>query len=280
MKGIIALDIDGTLTAERYHVPLPVKDFLAGLNAAGWSLIFLTGRPFAWGWESTKDFDFPYFLAVQNGALILEMPAQKICARHYLQISMLPEVEKVLKPFLTGYVIYGGFERNDVCYYKPQHFQPTLLEYLEIRRKMVNETWIALENEDEWPIKDFPSIKCFAKEKEAQLLHTLFESELGLHAPAIRDPLNSAYYVVQATTPEADKGEALKSFIKQMNHKGPVIAAGDDTNDIPMFKVATLSVALGNAPQSVLDAADIRAPSVHEQGIVSGLTEALRRIKC
>ena len=74
MKGVIALDIDGTLTDETHQVPNEVAVFLASLVADGWEIVFITGRTFRWVRNALSHLTFPYHLAVQNGAIILKMP--------------------------------------------------------------------------------------------------------------------------------------------------------------------------------------------------------------
>ena len=44
MKGIIALDIDGTITVEHHSIEPEVVRYLSGLAAEGWKMIFITGR--------------------------------------------------------------------------------------------------------------------------------------------------------------------------------------------------------------------------------------------
>lgn len=44
MPGIIALDIDGTVTAEHHATPAPLVAFLEKLQVASWKLIFITGQ--------------------------------------------------------------------------------------------------------------------------------------------------------------------------------------------------------------------------------------------
>ena len=80
-RGIIALDIDGTLTDETHCIDEAVVELLTKLHQEGWILIFITGRPFAWGYRSLNVLKIPYYLSVQNGAILLEMPSQKVLKR-------------------------------------------------------------------------------------------------------------------------------------------------------------------------------------------------------
>ena len=63
---------------------------------------------------------------------------------------------------------------------------------------------------------------------------------------------------VEFTSIEANKGEALLRYQQMMNqHFDEIFAFGDGGNDLAQFKVATTSVAMGNAPLSIQQEADV-----------------------
>jgi Cof subfamily protein (haloacid dehalogenase superfamily) len=75
-------------------------------------------------------------------------------------------------------------------------------------------------------------------------LHTL----LGRSATAHR----SQKYYLDLTHPDANKGTALHAIARWYGiNPAEVAAIGDMTNDVAMFHVAGLSIAMGNAPPSV-----------------------------
>lgn len=146
MQGIIALDIDGTLTDQTHALEREVSEALHDLHRAGWKFIFITGRPFHWSFETLQQLPFPYALAVQNGALLLEMPAQKILSRKYIEEPVLPLLEMLCKAEQTDFVIYAGFENEDRCFYRPQHLPPSVLAYVLERTSALNEKWSSLKD--------------------------------------------------------------------------------------------------------------------------------------
>lgn len=277
MHGAIALDIDGTLTTGTNGKISPnIIKYLEDLVHKGWKLIFITGRSFFAGHHLFESINFPYYLAVQNGAIILEMPEKKIVSKKYLDRSIFSTMELICHNEPTDFVLYCGFEYNDVCYYRPKKFSASLLSYIEQRIAGFKEDWRPVESYDEVELEGFPSIKCFGLYPEAVKLTKFIEDKLKLHVPLIRDPFNETYYVMQATHPEISKGKALQDFIKIVSCKGKIIAAGDDLNDTSMLEVADVKVVMATAPKSMLDYADIIAPPASEEGIIVGLEEALK----
>lgn len=274
MKGTIALDIDGTLT-DHTDLPLSVIDYLKSLAENGWRLMFVTGRTFQSGYKTLKSLPFTYYFAVQNGAIIFEMPSQRIVSKKYLDRSIFSEMQEICMDEPSDFVVFSGYENNDHCYYRPRNFSPDLMEYLHRRIESFQETWHPLDSFDQLPLEFFPSIKCFGLYPSAKVLSKRIEERLGLHVPLIRDPFATDYYVVQATHPQISKGQALLDLISITGERGKVIAAGDDYNDESMLEVADVKIVMSTAPPDLLEKADIVAPSASEKGIIVALEAAI-----
>lgn len=274
MKGTIALDIDGTLT-NGPHLPPRVIDYLQSLVDGGWRLVFITGRTFKSGYETLKPLPFTYYFAVQNGAIILQMPERRIISKRYLDRSILNEMDNICKEEPSDFVVYSGFENQDCCFYRPKNFTTELMTYLTRRIESYNEIWKPVESYQEMTLETFPSIKCFGFYSSAKILAKRIEERLGLHVPLIKDPFGADYYVVQATHARISKGQALQDLITRTGERGRVIAAGDDYNDESMLKVADVKVVMATAPEGLLNLADFIAPSAVEEGIIRGLDAAI-----
>lgn len=278
MRGVIALDIDGTLTLDSQPVPDEVVKYLELLVQEGWQLIFITGRTFQGATRMLGTLPFHYYLAVQNGAITLEMPGCKVVAKKYLDRSIIKTMEQICADGPSDFIVYGGFEHQDICYFRPQHFSATLLNYLERRVANFKEVWLPVKDYDTLPIDAFPSVKCFGIHHEAVELVRRIESQLGLHVPLIHDPFNREYYVVQAIHSEISKGRALQDLAAFLGNQGILIAAGDDHNDCSMWDVADVRVIMETAPAVLLQSAHIVAPSASKQGIIVGLKLAVTQI--
>jgi Cof subfamily protein (haloacid dehalogenase superfamily) len=97
------------------------------------------------------------------------------------------------------------------------------------------------------------------------------QRELGARASAHR---SQAYYL-DVTHPEADKGHALLSLARLLGVAvGEVACIGDMTNDLPMFAVAGLAIAMGNAPAAV----QAKAAAVTLSNDTDGFAAAVRDI--
>jgi len=70
---------------------------------------------------------------------------------------------------------------------------------------------------------------------------------------------------------DVSKGRALEIILEKLESPAPVVAIGDSMNDVSMFEVADLSVALANAPEEAKKKADV----VTEDSFYRGFLEAL-----
>jgi len=277
MKGLIALDIDGTITPDIHRIPPEVVDFLGELVSEGWEICMITGRCFTLAIQALEVLPFSYHLAVLNGALTLKMPEREIVAKKYLDWSVLPTMDAICEGEPTDCAIYAGYDHDDVIYYRPDRFSSVIRQYVEERAAAFKETWLPVSSYDQLDLKEIASLKCIAPLDVAERIANRANEELEIAMPLIRDPRQEGYYVAQGTHPDVDKGEAMKRINTLLNGEGPMIAAGDDRNDASMLVAADVSVVMETAPQEIHKLGDIIAKPAKENGIIAGLQEVIRR---
>lgn len=271
MRGIIACDIDGTLTVDKHSIPSSVADFLHSLSDNTWEIVFITGRTFTFAKKVLAPLAFPYLIAVQNGAHIIEMPKRQIVAHSYLPISSISLASSICGHHSTDLVVYGGFESGDRCFFRPQGFSHSYQEYISQRREY--EVWETLSRFDDLPIPHCTSFKYFGPKETVLAITQELTSHFDFNFPIIKDPFYPGFYIAQATHRLADKGQALKRIANLLGNPDELIACGDDYNDYSMLAVANTRVVMETAPQELLDIADIIAPSAAKCGIIQALKD-------
>lgn len=268
MKGWIALDIDGTITLERYSVPEEVVAYLRSLSTQGWQIALATGRPFTFASYALSQFDFPYIFLAQNGSLALEMPEKKELFKRYLTDQAIPLVEKAYEGCEADFVIYAGYEKGDFGYFRPERFSPEYLEYLEEIQKRQKEPWQAVK---QFEISSFPLIKCFGGTVQLRKVQERLVATHLFQIAMIRDPFVKDTSMLLVTDKRASKGLALQELFRQKGRGSRVVAAGDDENDISLLKAADIKIAMPHAPERLRKLADFIAPPTRERGILHAL---------
>ncbi len=276
MTGLIALDIDGTITIESRTIPDEVVRYLALLQAEGWVIALVTGRTFNQCEKLVSCLPFSYFLAVQNGAILLSMPERRVISRHYLDKETLQTMSKISMDHFHDVVVYSGYEHGDRCFYRPHAFCEELLAYTARRCEEYGELWEPLDSFERLPLETFASTKSFGAYEPLEPLSVLFKDRLKLHAPINRDPFEVGYFVMQTTHPLVNKGQAVRDVKVYSGSSGLTIAAGDDCNDIELLSAADIAIAMGDSPVALHKYATIIAPPASELGIIQGLNQAIK----
>lgn len=272
-KGWIALDVDGTLTAEVNSIPCQVIHYLERLAGQGWNILILTGRAFSICKLVTNAFSFPYFLGVQNGADILKMPEGQLLSRQYLSGKEISNIEQIYQG-KEDLIIYSGYEKGDFCYYRPHRFSQPFLAHLEHLKKQCPVPWEEVKSFDFSADFAFPLIKCFGHQEHLRGEEEKLNQIPSLQAAMIGDPIGKVFHFNLVTHSQATKGQALKKIIGTQNPRGKIIAAGDDRNDLSMFAEADIRIVMETAPKDVLSKADIIAPAASKCGIIEALDAA------
>lgn len=277
-KGWIALDIDGTITVDKYSVPQAVVDCLGALAEKGWDIAMATGRPFSFASLALKNFSFPYTFLLQNGSVALEMPEKKFLFKRYISPEVLPRVEAAFLGIASDFLIYTGYEKGDFCYWRPDRLGARERLYLEELMERQKENWQAVSVFDPSQIAPFPLIKCFGSSSMMQTVaKRLLDTDL-FQVARIRDPFTPGYELLLVTDREASKGQSLQAVFQLKGRGTYVIAAGDDENDLSLFDVADIRISMPHAPLHVQEKADLIAPPTKEMGIISALQKVCQNL--
>ena len=274
-KGIFAADIDNTLTDSRHLIPDPVVEYLRRLHKGGWEIVFLTGRTFAFAQKSIDKFDFPFHVGLQNGAEVIQMPERKVVFQNFLPHKILTDLDKMCKDHSIGYIVYSGYEAGDFCFYEPHLFSEAMLEYFEKLKQLSSVPWVAVKNHKEIPEVGFPLVKGFGERKVLCEMRDRLLRTKELDVYVIGDVIDPAKGLLLITNKGANKGDALRKICQMRGWNYPIVAAGDDENDIPLLEMADFSICVKGGSDRLIEYADVVAPSSPQLGIIQGMNQIL-----
>ena len=268
--GILALDIDGTITDASHRIPPAVIDFLQEKIDEGWALILVTGRSFSYARYAIDALPFPYTLICQNGADVLDMPSKKSQLQNYITKDVVRAIDD-----LMPCIVYSGPATGDFCYYRPECFSEEMQDYFTQLQKVAAAPWIAISSWDEIEQEMFPLAKVIGEKESLEKSNAQLQSIPHIETSVIRDPMCSAYHVIMITKRGVAKGSSLKEIMAQKGLSGPIIGAGDDGNDISLLREADVAIAMAGSPKELELVADIHAPPADKMGIIPAITEAI-----
>lgn len=275
--GTIALDVDGTITTSKSNVPKKLIELFVKLEKK-WHFIFLTGREFSFAMEALSKFPFPYYLAVQNGADIIEMPSMKKIVSNYISKAFVLEFQKMFQVPGRDPLIYSGFDKGDFCYYRPEKLAEKSLEDIAKFKRENTKPWKQLADFSEIDQTRVSMIKVIGKKEELKPYQEALSTRKDLCVSLIVNPKDPSTNLLLITGDKASKNQAYLHLESKNLVNRPLLAAGDDDNDIKLLKIADVSIAMETGPADLLEVATLIAKSSKEEGLIDSLSQAVNTI--
>lgn len=255
MYKLIALDMDGTLLNEKHIVTDRVKEALKKAREMGVKVILSSGRAYK-GIECYMDeLDIKDLAITLNGAAVIDRKGEELIFSQ----CMDNDVSRKMIELANKHGIYNVlFIENDMFV------------------KEINEKGQFFQEHDRIRLKPVGNLDIFYKSQQVFKMLLIGENEEliklrdeGKKLLGDRVCLTfSLPYFLEAYSPLVNKGIMLDKVAKYYGIKREeIIAMGDGENDIPMIEYAGIGIAMGNALQSVKDAADFITTTNVENGV-------------
>ena len=259
-----SIDLDGTLLNSDHEISHENLEVLKTIQKQGHSIIINTGRAFedVIKYEEIQKLETPIICI--NGT-VLYSKAREVLYEASLPISIYKELFPILKEIGVWIMVYtnqGGFPcRNPEIQDKSPE---------EIDRIFHDYDYDHILNKDHLKIHKVMAVSRKDQIEKIDQIKQIIQGKLDL-SMASSHPNN-----VEFTSIEADKGSALIRYQQMMNLQyDEIFAFGDGGNDLAQFKVATTSVAMGNAPHTVQQQADIITKTNDENGFAYAVKSLL-----
>lgn len=254
MTKALFFDIDGTLVSFVTHqIPQSTVEALELVKKAGHKIIISTGRPYCIINNLSQIEHLIDGYVTTNGAYCF---AGKSVIR---QLSFNPaDANIILEDAHNRH--YPLIIVNNTCLRVVNSndlINNIFVEQLNIHNLDYS---TPLEQVFNQPIMQMTAF--ISREHEEQLLCSLNETSVGRWHPAFTD----------FTPAGANKGEGILAMAKHFGiDRSDTIAFGDGGNDVPMFKAAGVSVAMGNAAPATKAAASMITTHIDEDGIANAI---------
>lgn len=267
-KGIIALDLDGTLLNSKKELSEGNLAALKKAADAGWEIVPTTGRfyggmpDFIWG------LPFVHYAITINGAYVEDLLEGNEIYTAEMPYKQAIDIMKYLDKLP---VIYDCYMDNDA--FMTEALKAKVDEIVEnprIRkmfydlRKPVPELKEFLENR----VQDVQKIQFFTKDADLRL-HLLEELPKVFENIAVS---SSSPQNIEINQAKATKGLALIALAEYLGlDRSKTIAMGDGLNDISMLEEAGIGIAMANGCDEALDAADWVTSHCDEDGVAKAI---------
>lgn len=264
---LIASDMDETLLNDQHEICQRNIDLIMKAKEKGVKFVPATGRGFMSIQRDLKTLglydEIGEYVISFNGGALTENKENRLLAFEGLSFEKTKEIFE--------------FGLNcDVCQHiytkdKVYVFNLSDSEAERIKNQKV-ECTILEENNIDF-LKDEPIAKILYQNTDVPYLMSLEPKMKSIWEGECAVSYSSNRYM-EFNKIGIDKGKGLKQLAEKLGIDiADTIAVGDNYNDMPMLKVAGLSVAAQNAVQDVKDACDITTQADNNEGVIAEIIE-------
>ena len=267
-KGIIALDLDGTLLNSKKELSEGNLAALKKAADAGWEIVPTTGRFYGGMPDFIRGLPFVHYAITINGAYVEDLLEGNEIYTAEMPYKQAIDIMKYLDKLP---VIYDCYMDNDA--FMTEALKAKVDEIVEnprIRkmfydlRKPVPELKEFLENRGQ----DVQKIQFFTKDADLRL-HLLEELPKVFENIAVS---SSSPQNIEINQAKATKGLALIALAEYLGlDRSKTIAMGDGLNDTSMLEEAGIGIAMANGCDEALDAADWVTSHCDEDGVAKAI---------
>jgi len=254
---LIALDLDGTLLDSQHRLSPANRATVADCLAAGAQVLLATGRVFHSARPYARELGLRGPQITLNGAVLADAASGRLTTRAGMSRDQLALVLDALAARGLPYVVYGAAETYAEPGTPAAHL--ALLEsYGEPSPRLLARTELLRLDA---PIKVLSFLRPGPLDAE-------LAAELGAAVEVMRTGPNFFEFLF----PGVSKGAALAELIELAGiPPAEVLAIGDGENDISMFGLAGMSVAMGGAAPAVRAAARAATADCDADGVALAL---------
>ena len=267
---LILLDLDGTLLTSDKQISPANYAALEQCAANGVHIVPSTGRFYSGMPQVVRDLPFVRYVVAVNGAQVYDVKEDKVLCREEIALDDAFRVFDALDELPVIYDCYmGGFGYDYVEMYESiDEFisDPRVNAMVKGTRKPVSDLRAFL-REQGCPLQ---KIQMFFKDmdrraKELERLPKLFP-DLTVTSSITNN--------IEINAKNANKGEALRFLCRHLGlDVSESMSFGDSSNDLSMIVAAGVGVAMANADQALLDAADFVTDTNDNDGVAKAIAK-------
>jgi len=263
---LIAMDLDGTLNNDQKQITEKTRCALMAAQNAGIRLALASARPSP-GLFRERDAlrlqDHRGILMSYNGGRIVDAATGEVLFETSMDLEETRRVLRGLEELPVTPILDDG-----------KQFFVTDKNGYKVDYECYNNRMSCTEVDNLADFLSFAPIKILMSVQPEQLQDV--QAQIAAFLPESLTVVQTAAFYLEVIPKVINKGQGIVDICRTLGiGTEEVISFGDAENDIPMLRTAGMGVAMGNAAQSVKDAANMVTLSNNDDGIAAALEELL-----
>lgn len=259
---LVVLDMDGTLLDNNHHVSNANLEVIHRLKREGVSVALASGRSYESIYHYIEELGVDLPIIAANGALIKSPLSSEVYFSSGLPINLAKEIVEYgqenqypISLYLNGEV--QTFNEGMVkIHWELEKLNARVIDEFEGKRDLYKIIYVNTPEKIEEAFKHL-------EQKYKEKLYITRSDDIYLEVMNIN----------------ASKGKALHQLMDMLHISShEVLVMGNSFNDIAMFEVAGLAIAMDNSPQEVKDAADFVTKSNNDDGVAYALDRYINSV--
>ncbi|UCH66166.1 MAG: HAD family hydrolase [Ignavibacterium sp.] len=270
---LVVSDLDGTLLSDDGIVGEESKELIKELRNYGVQFSFATGRLYSAVKHFANELEIDNPIISLDGSYIVDYPTNETIFESFVKEKY---VKKAIM-FAENYLLQVALCHADAIYYTDSNSViPKMLDKFGAKYQPVDSYENYMQNTLEIVYSsDLKESVKYVRDRFE------FPFAIGCSTSYFRSHTHEGLYYLEIRKAGSNKGKGLKRLLKHMEIKPQeVVVMGDWYNDISMFELKTMKVAVANSVPEIIRLADyVTIKTNREDGVASFLKMLLKAKK-
>lgn len=270
-KTLYVSDLDGTLLNHNAVLSEYTKNGLNKLISCGINFTVASGRTIDAAKEIMADIELNIPMISFNGAIIYDVKQKSYVKVYWFTAAAVKNIVTVLKSHNVSALMYEFKDDALISYYESLEKKP-LYDYVKDRKTRYNSIFRQVNDFDEVASVQIMYFTLIDTYDRIEPVYDGLKKIPDINMSLVNNTYSDNLWFLEIFNAAASKENAVR-FLRETYGYQKIIGFGDNHNDLSMFKVCDLCVAVKNANDEVKAAADYICDSYDEDGVVKWIED-------
>lgn len=270
-KTLYVSDLDGTLLNHNAVLSEYTKNELNKLISCGINFTVASGRTTDAIKEIMTDIELNIPIISFNGVIVYDIKQKSYIKVHWLSAETVKNIVSILKSYNVSGFMYELKDDVLISYYESLEQKP-LYDFVQDRKTRYNSIFRQINDFDNVSSKHIMYFTLVDAYDRIKPVYDALKKLTDINMSMVNNTYSDDLWFLEIFNAEASKQNAVMFLRKTYGYK-KIIGFGDNHNDLPMFKVCDLCVAVKNAKDEVKAVADHICKSYDEDGVVKWIED-------